>query len=101
MGYRAVVLGASGFAGGELLRLLSRHPGIDVVAAAASTRTGRPVEELYPWLADRRMAFVSVDEALAADADIVFSSLPHGESMRLFGTAGAAPGASARRSASG
>jgi N-acetyl-gamma-glutamyl-phosphate reductase len=93
MGYRAVVLGASGFAGGELLRLLSRHPGIEVVAAAASTRTGRPVEELYPWLADRRMVFVAVDEALAADADMVFSSLPHGESMRLFGAApGSGPG---------
>jgi N-acetyl-gamma-glutamyl-phosphate reductase len=91
VGYRAVVLGASGFAGGELLRLLSRHPGIDVVAAAASSRTGSPVEAIYPWLAERRMTFVSVDEALAADADIVFSSLPHGESMRLFGPRTAGP----------
>lgn len=88
MGHRAVVLGASGFAGGELLRLLSRHPGIEVVVAAASSRTGRPVDELYPWLADRRMTFVSVEDALGTDADIVFSSLPHGRSMRLFGAAG-------------
>jgi N-acetyl-gamma-glutamyl-phosphate reductase len=94
MGHRAIVLGASGFAGGELLRLLSRHPGIEVVAAAASARMGRPVDELYPWLADRRMTFVSVEEALAADADIVFSSLPHGRSTDLFGAA--APGAGPR-----
>jgi N-acetyl-gamma-glutamyl-phosphate reductase len=80
-----VVLGASGYAGGELLRLLSRHPGIDVVAAAASSRAGSPVEAVYPWLAERRMTFVTVGEALSADADIVFSSLPHGESLRLFG----------------
>lgn len=92
VGHRAVVLGASGFAGGELLRLLSRHPGIEVVAAAAATRAGRPVEELYPWLEDRRMTFATVDEALAADADIVFSSLPHGESTRLFGAAAAGAG---------
>jgi N-acetyl-gamma-glutamyl-phosphate reductase len=88
-------LGASGFAGGELLRLLSRHPGIEVVATAAATRAGRPVGELYPWMADRRMTFATVDEALAVDADIVFSSLPHGESTRLFGAAGA-PGSSSR-----
>lgn len=92
MGHRAVVLGASGFAGGELLRLLFRHPGIEVVASAASSRAGRPVEDLYPWLADRRTTFATVDEALAVDADVVFSSLPHGESTRLFGTAGAPGG---------
>jgi N-acetyl-gamma-glutamyl-phosphate reductase len=95
LGFRAVVLGASGYAGGELLRLLSRHPGIDVVAAAASSRAGSPVEAIYPWLAERRMTFVSVGEALTADADIVFSSLPHGESLRLFGPS--EPGASGPR----
>ncbi|MGH2721121.1 MAG: N-acetyl-gamma-glutamyl-phosphate reductase, partial [Actinomycetota bacterium] len=92
MGFRAVVLGASGYAGGELLRLLSRHPGIDVVAAAASSRAGSPVEAIYPWLAGRRMTFVPVGEALSADADIVFSSLPHGESLRLFGPAATGAG---------
>lgn len=90
MGCRAVVLGASGFAGAELLRLLSRHPGIELAAAAASTRVGSQLSELYPGLSlsDRGMAFVSVEEALAADADLIFSSLPHGSSMALFSGVG-------------
>lgn len=89
MGVRAVVLGASGFAGGELLRLLDRHPGIEVVAAAASSQAGRPVGDAYPGLgASRALSFVPVEEALAAEADIVFSSLPHTASMKLFGAGG-------------
>lgn len=89
MGVRAVVLGASGFAGGELLRLLAGHPGIDVVAAGASAQAGRPVAGVHPGLdAYPGMRLASVEEALAAEADIVFSSLPHTHSMRLFGGAG-------------
>lgn len=86
MGHKAVVLGASGFAGTELLRLLAAHPGVDVAAAAASSFVGKSVSESYPSLAAYGdMKFVSVEEALEADSDIVFSSLPHTHSMKLFG----------------
>jgi N-acetyl-gamma-glutamyl-phosphate reductase len=86
MGARAVVLGGSGFAGAELLRLLARHPGIEVVGAAASSQVGRRVVEAYPALgAYGDLVFVSVEEALGLGPDVVFSSLPHGESMKLFG----------------
>lgn len=85
MGSKAVVLGASGFAGAELLRILSAHPGIDVVAAGASSRVGVALGDFYPSMpAYREMAFVSFDEALGAEPDIVFSSLPHTHSMKLF-----------------
>lgn len=85
MGVKAAVLGASGFAGAELLRILEDHPGIEVVAAAASSQVGRPVAAAYPALPSLAgMEFVTVDAALACDADIVFSSLPHNASMGLF-----------------
>ncbi|MGH2769589.1 MAG: N-acetyl-gamma-glutamyl-phosphate reductase [Actinomycetota bacterium] len=86
---RAAVLGASGFAGGELLRLLGGHPDIEVVAAAASKQVGRPLGEVYPWLRSHTgLRFVSVEEALANAPDIVFCSLPHGHSMEIFSRAG-------------
>lgn len=85
MAVRAVVLGASGFAGAELLRLLENHPSIDVVAAAAASRVGSPVNSFYPTLKSLDgMKFVTVSEALSTPADVVFSSLPHNASMGLF-----------------
>lgn len=81
---RAAVLGASGFAGGELLRILSQHPAIDVVAAAASSQVGKPLAQAYPGLG-LGGAFVSVDDALATGADVLFASLPHTQSMAVLG----------------
>ena len=86
MSARAVVLGASGFAGAELLRLLENHPSLSVVAAAASASVGEAVTARLPTLESLEgMRFVSVSEALEVEADIVFSSLPHNASMELFG----------------
>ena len=87
MGSKVVVLGASGFAGGELLRLISGHPGIDVVAAGASSKVGVSLGDFHPQLtAYEGMSFVSTEEALASEPDLVFSSLPHTHSMKLFGS---------------
>lgn len=87
MGSKVVVLGASGFAGAELLGLLSAHPGIDVVAAGASSKVGVSLGEFYPQLtAYAAMSFVSTEEAKASEPDLVFSSLPHTHSMKLFGS---------------
>jgi N-acetyl-gamma-glutamyl-phosphate reductase len=82
---KAAVLGASGFAGSELLRILEAHPDIEVVSAAASSQVGKPLAGAYPALRSvSHLTFVSVEEALAAGADLVFSSLPHNASMGLF-----------------
>jgi N-acetyl-gamma-glutamyl-phosphate reductase len=81
----AAVLGASGFAGAELLRILESHPDIQVTAAAASSQVGKPVAAAYPSLESvAHLSFVSVAEALASGAELVFSSLPHNASMGLF-----------------
>lgn len=86
MGTTAAVLGATGFAGAELLRLLEHHPHIEVVAASASSQVGRSLIEVYPHLPSYGdVSFVATDEAMALGAEIIFASLPFGESMRLFG----------------
>ena len=77
---RASVAGASGYAGGELLRLLAAHPDIEIAALAAGGRAGEPVGAVHPnltTLADRPL--VATDAEVLADADIVFLALPHGE----------------------
>lgn len=81
MGYRAAVVGASGYAGAELLRLLAAHPDFDVVIATAQTNAGARVGDLLPHLrslADLTLA--DTDPGVVADADVVFLALPHGAS---------------------
>jgi N-acetyl-gamma-glutamyl-phosphate reductase len=83
---RAVgVLGASGYAGAELLRLLAGHPDFDVAYATGDTAAGDAVADLYPALAapypDLRLA--AFDAADAAGLDVVFSALPNGPAQQI------------------
>ncbi|MFL6240668.1 MAG: N-acetyl-gamma-glutamyl-phosphate reductase [Actinomycetes bacterium] len=84
MGITAAVAGASGYAGGELLRFLLAHPDITVGPIAAGTNAGHPVAAVHPHLsalADR--TFDAADPALLGSADVVFLALPHGESAAV------------------
>ena len=84
MGMTAAVAGASGYAGGELLRLLLAHPDLAVGPVAAGSSAGQPVTDLHPQLpqlADR--TFAATEPAVLAEADVVFLALPHGESAAL------------------
>jgi N-acetyl-gamma-glutamyl-phosphate reductase len=84
MGLTAAVVGASGYAGGELLRLLADHPDLDIGALGAGSAAGRTLGDLHPQLpglADRPL--LTAAEALAADADVVFLALPPGESSAM------------------
>ncbi|HEX7745363.1 MAG TPA: N-acetyl-gamma-glutamyl-phosphate reductase [Micromonosporaceae bacterium] len=83
MGIRVAVAGASGYAGGELLRLVAGHPDFDLVAATANTRAGAPVTAVHPQLVGLDLTLAATDPATLADADLVFLALPHGESAAL------------------
>ncbi|MDQ4148668.1 MAG: N-acetyl-gamma-glutamyl-phosphate reductase [Actinomycetota bacterium] len=88
MGYRAVVLGASGYAGSEILRLLQSHPSLEVLAAGASSRAGQPILLSHYSPRGGARAFVPIEEALATPCDILFASLPHTASMGILGGLG-------------
>lgn len=81
MGFRAAVVGASGYAGGELLRILLDHPTIELGPVTAGSHAGGVVAAVHPQLprlGDR--AFAATEPGAVAGADIVFMALPHGES---------------------
>ena len=82
MGARVAVAGASGYAGGELLRLLAGHPDLEIVAATAHSQVGAPLVSVHPQLA-LDLALTATDPVSLADADLVFLALPHGESAAL------------------
>ena len=87
MGTRVAVAGASGYAGGELLRLLAGHPDLEIGAVTAGTSAGKPVTEIHPNLTghpafDGR-AFDATDATTLRDAELIFMALPHGESAAL------------------
>jgi len=88
------VLGASGYAGAELLRLLARHPDLDVAWAAGDQAAGQPLVSRYPGLqgAYGELAFCSVDEGLEKGADVLFCALPHGRAAEIAPRALAAAG---------
>lgn len=81
------IVGASGYAGAELLRLCHLHPYVEVAWATGDTQAGSLVGDLYPSLAAayRSLAFDTLDHALGVDVDLVFLALPHGASQRLVG----------------
>jgi len=84
MGLTAAVAGASGYAGGELLRLLLDHPDLEVGPVAAGSAAGRPVTELHPHLPQLAGAvFAETTAGVLAAADLVFLALPHGQSAAL------------------
>jgi N-acetyl-gamma-glutamyl-phosphate reductase len=87
MGARVGVAGASGYAGGELLRLLAGHPDLEIGPLAAHGSAGTSVTALHPQLSGqaglRDSVFVPADPGLLADADLLFTALPHGESAQL------------------
>jgi N-acetyl-gamma-glutamyl-phosphate reductase len=89
MGARVVVLGASGYSGAELLRILCRHPGMEVVAAGARELAGRTVADALPHLANADLMLVSQEDAAAMPADVCFSCLPPGVLDGLGARAGA------------
>jgi N-acetyl-gamma-glutamyl-phosphate reductase len=80
---RVAVAGASGYAGGELLRLIAGHPQLDLVAATAHSRAGAPLAAVHPQLTGLDRTLGVTDAATLSDAELVFLALPHGQSAAL------------------
>lgn len=80
---KAGVIGASGYAGAELVRLLWNHPQVSVEAVSSHSYEGKALSELYPGfyqICD--LCFVK-DEEVISTCDVIFASMPHGHSEPL------------------
>jgi N-acetyl-gamma-glutamyl-phosphate reductase len=81
MSYSVAVAGASGYAGGELLRLLAAHPEFEVRTVTAHTNAGQKLFEVHPHLRSlRHLTLAETTPATLAGHDVVFLALPHGAS---------------------
>ena len=95
MGARVAVAGASGYAGGELLRLLAGHPDLEIGPVTGQGNAGQPVGAVHPHLAalpglaGRR--FEALEESAVGECDLVFLALPHGQSAALAAALPAGP----------
>jgi len=75
------VIGATGYVGAELMRLLDGHPEANVVHAVSKSYAGQKMSDIYPSFMARDAALEALDiPAICADSDIVFTCLPHGAS---------------------
>jgi len=80
----AAIIGASGYSGAELLRILSAHPGVRVQKVTAASSAGKRVDALYPAFAGQ--CDLEYDELVPAGLDgidVAFVALPSGESMKI------------------
>ncbi|MEJ0010548.1 MAG: N-acetyl-gamma-glutamyl-phosphate reductase [Alphaproteobacteria bacterium] len=81
---RTAILGASGYTGAELLRLLNAHPSFAIAALTAETQAGKEMAEVYPHLAPRRLPkLVKHTEVDFSKIDLVFCCLPHGTTQEI------------------
>jgi len=81
---RTAILGASGYVGGELLRLLAAHPELRATKLFGESKAGQPVASVHPHLAPVYAgSFEKFDEAALSDTDLVFAALPHGHSQAI------------------
>ncbi len=79
------VVGASGYSGGELLRILAGHPGVEVAYATSRSQAGKAVHTLHPNLRGvLDLEFTSIPEKkVGANCDLVFTAVPHGAAMDI------------------
>ncbi|MEP7217506.1 MAG: N-acetyl-gamma-glutamyl-phosphate reductase [Bacteroidota bacterium] len=78
------VVGASGYSGAELLKILSRHPHARIDRVFAGASAGRRVDEVYPWFRGTSdLVYESYAPELVHGSDLVFLALPSGEAMAI------------------
>lgn len=80
------IIGASGFAGGEILRIVAAHPAFEVDQLCASSSVGKKLGEFHPQLpqlAQRKLT--AVDPVTLKESAVIFLALPHGQSGKIAG----------------
>ncbi|WP_262691691.1 N-acetyl-gamma-glutamyl-phosphate reductase [Kordiimonas aestuarii] len=83
---RVGILGASGYTGADLVRLLVRHPNVEIALMTAERKAGMPIGDVFPHLMDLELPdLIGLDEVEwpAVELDVVFCALPHATSQEV------------------
>jgi len=84
MTQKIAILGASGYTGAELVRLIQGHPDIEIAALTGDRKAGQPMEQVYPFLRGFGLpALTRIDEVDFAQIDLAFCALPHATSQSV------------------
>ena len=87
MTHTVAILGASGYTGAELIRLIANHPSLQITALSADRKAGMNVADVFPHLRHMDLPrLVKMDEIDFSGIDLVFAALPHGLSQALVAT---------------
>ncbi len=81
---KIAILGASGYTGAELLRILAAHDRVEIAALTADRHAGKPIGDVFPHLTSRALPdLVTIDEVDFSSVELVFCCLPHGTSQEV------------------
>ena len=80
---KAGIIGATGYAGAELARLLVNHPDVEIAAVASVSYEGQDIADIYPNLAEILPMTLGNPDDIIPDCDVVFASVPHGVSEEI------------------
>ncbi|WP_424990118.1 N-acetyl-gamma-glutamyl-phosphate reductase [Fluviibacterium sp. S390] len=84
MAHRIAILGASGYTGAEMVRLVSTHPNMEIVALTADRKAGQSMAQVFPHLRHLDLPLlVKIDEVDFSDVDLVVCALPHATSQSV------------------
>ena len=83
MKIKAGIVGATGYAGAELVRLLTAHPEAEVAAISSVSFEGQKLSDVYPSYAFLNDMICENQDAVVEKSDVIFAALPHGLSQEL------------------
>ena len=84
MPHDVVILGASGYTGAELVRLISTHPSIRIAALTGDRKAGQPMSSVFPHLGHMKLPdLVAIDQVDWSGVDLAFCALPHATSQAV------------------
>lgn len=84
MTHKIAIIGASGYTGAELIRLIAGHPNMEIVALVANSKAGQSMDSVFPHLRHLRLpALVTLSEVDFSKIDLCFCALPHKTSQEV------------------
>jgi N-acetyl-gamma-glutamyl-phosphate reductase len=84
MTHKVAILGASGYTGAELVRIIATHPSMQIVALSADRKAGMAMAEVFPFLRHLDLPkLVKIDEIDFSNVDLCFCALPHATTQQV------------------